>query len=204
MSHESPCIKWTGLIDRDGYGRDQIDGMSYRVHRLAFEKKLGRKLLPNEWVLHSCSARSCFNPDHLRLNVRMVLTNEHAAYQSWRAMRKRCQCADHKDYPGYGGRGISICKEWEDFWTFARDMGPRPKGTSIDRIDNNGNYEPGNCRWATPFEQARNTRSSRMITHDGKTLCAADWARHFGVDATAIHYRIKRYGLENALKGLSK
>lgn len=83
-----------------------------------------------------------------------------AEYIAWKAMKARCLNPNHKSYAGYGGRGISICKEWEcSFENFFRDMGFRPSELhSVDRIDNDGNYEPSNCRWATKAEQTRNRR----------------------------------------------
>ena len=86
----------------------------------------------------------------------------HSAHGSWYGMKKRCQNPEHSDYRNYGGRGISVCAAWEDFWVFVLDMGERPVGLSIDRIDNNGNYEPGNCRWASAEEQNRNKRSNKL------------------------------------------
>jgi hypothetical protein len=80
-------------------------------------------------------------------------------YEVWRAMRRRCGNARCEDYPNYGGRGISVCERWNDFIIFYADMGSRPTPSySIDRIDVNGNYEPSNCRWATPKEQRANQR----------------------------------------------
>lgn len=80
-------------------------------------------------------------------------------YHSWSSMRTRCTNAKRSMFKYYGGRGITICKEWESFTQFLADMGPRPPATSLDRIDPNGNYEPANCRWATPLDQSRNRRN---------------------------------------------
>lgn len=78
-------------------------------------------------------------------------------YRSWQKMKRRCDAADDKDFHRYGGRGITICKRWRKFENFLKDMGRKPSRIhSIDRINNDGNYEPGNCRWATPKQQARN------------------------------------------------
>jgi hypothetical protein len=82
-----------------------------------------------------------------------------ATWNSWRGMIERCASHDHIAYARYGGRGISVCDRWKDFANFIADMGPRPKGLSLDRFPNNdGNYEPGNCRWATQSEQRKNQR----------------------------------------------
>lgn len=82
-----------------------------------------------------------------------------SAYASWRSMRDRCNAPNNPEYSNYGGRGIRICQRWDSFKAFVADMGERPPGTSIDRIDVNGNYEPGNCRWATSVQQNRNRRT---------------------------------------------
>jgi len=87
---------------------------------------------------------------------------ETPTYYIWCAMQRRCFNANTKDYPNYGGRGITVCDRWRQFENFLADMGERPQGLSIDRFPNNdGNYEPGNVRWATPKEQANNRRKAR-------------------------------------------
>lgn len=82
-------------------------------------------------------------------------------YESWKAMRKRCLNPNAPKYRLYGGRGITICERWDYFENFREDMGERPIGLSLDRIDNDGNYEPGNCRWATQKEQQNNRSNNK-------------------------------------------
>lgn len=117
-------------------------------------------------------------------------------YSSWRAMKRRCGNVNSAEYPDYGGRGIKVCARWlNSFENFLTDMGKRPSGTSIDRYpNNNGNYEPGNCRWATPTQQTRNRRNTTMpsVTFEGITKCARDWEKDLGLPAGLISRRLAR------------
>jgi hypothetical protein len=102
-------------------------------------------------------------------------------YKLWSAMKDRCFNPNCEHYHRYGGRGITMCKEWvEDYAAFISAMGERPKGATLDRIDNNGNYEPNNVRWATKQEQANNRVTNVFVTYEGLTMSLADWARHKG------------------------
>lgn len=113
-------------------------------------------------------------------------------YESWSSMRKRCLNPNHPSYSGYGGRGISICKRWDNFERFLDDMGERPAERSLDRINNDGNYEPENCRWATAEEQRNNTRKTVKLTFHGVTRTLTAWARALDMPVCTLHARIKR------------
>lgn len=115
------------------------------------------------------------------------------AHAAWRRMRQRCLNPNDAQYPNYGGRGISICREWENFEVFYMDMGDPPVGKSLDRIDVNGNYEPINCRWADDFTQGNNRRCVHRITKDGKTMTISEWAKELGLSRYTIVRRIE-YG----------
>lgn len=113
-------------------------------------------------------------------------------YHVWQSMKQRCENEKHECYDHYGGRGISVCERWQSFENFLVDMGECPDGLTLDRRDNNGNYEPGNCRWATWFQQNSNRRGLLLLTMDGETLCAAEWARRTGINQDTIRWRIRR------------
>lgn len=112
-------------------------------------------------------------------------------YKSWGNMLQRCLNPRHRDYARYGGRGISVCEAWRDFQTFYRDMGQKPLGkVSLDRIDNSGNYEPANCRWADRTQQQRNLRTNRVLTLDGISMPLAAWASRIGISRDALWNRL--------------
>jgi len=122
-------------------------------------------------------------------------------YNIWHGMKQRCLNNNNPGFKDYGGRGISICEEWEDasnFFEWAFRNGYTNEMT-IERIDNNGNYEPSNCMWIKQSEQLRNTRSSVKITFNGLTLCRRDWAKKIGISDPSFQKRLKKYSIREAI-----
>jgi len=114
-------------------------------------------------------------------------------YSVWHNMRRRCAEPSSASYAYYGARGIAVCERWASFENFFADMGPRPSPEhTIDRKDSGGNYEPGNCRWATRGEQARNRSDNRLLTFGDETLCLSDWATRLGIAPDTIDGRLRR------------
>lgn len=123
-------------------------------------------------------------------------------YSIYGSMLARCTNPDAGNYENYGGRGINVCDRWyESFEAFFEDMGhpPSPEHT-LDRIDGRGDYEPGNCRWATRVQQQNNRSNTVWITYHGKTLSVMEWAQRIGVQYMTLYLRIKRgWGVQRAL-----
>lgn len=116
-----------------------------------------------------------------------------AEYRIWCAMRERCNSPKHISFPDYGGRGIKVCERWHSFANFLADMGARPSADhSIERSRADGHYEPGNCRWATTVEQARNKRTSIVLTYQGETLHVLDWAARLDLSINTIRMRLRK------------
>jgi hypothetical protein len=113
-------------------------------------------------------------------------------YAAWHAMRHRCDNPNNAHYADYGGRGITVCKRWEKFENFYADMGKRPPNLTLERNDVNGNYEAGNCRWASRKDQQRNRRNARFITFNGETNCLAVWAEKLGISYRILYARTKK------------
>jgi hypothetical protein len=117
-------------------------------------------------------------------------------YNIWAQMLSRCNNTNCKFYKDYGGRGIRVCARWQEpngqgFINFFSDMGTKPVACSIDRTDNDGDYCPENCRWATSKEQTRNRRGNRKITFEGKTQCVVDWAKDLGINEWTLRARLR-------------
>ncbi len=142
---------------------------------------------------HTRSCGCLFSECMVKRNTTHGLTKKFPKeYRSWKDMRSRCRNPNNTDYRNYGGRGISICDRWDDFAAFVEDMGYRPDGLTIDRIDTNGNYEPGNCRWASEKVQANNKRTNVRVTVEGETRTLQEWSDHFGIDRTKARYRLSQ------------
>jgi hypothetical protein len=112
-------------------------------------------------------------------------------YSTWNRMRERCNNPNNVNWPRYGGRGITVDPRWDSFQNFIDDMGEKPPGMQIDRIDNDGPYAPGNCRWATATEQANNRSTNRLITFDGRTQTLSKWAFEVGLTPTCVALRLR-------------
>lgn len=112
-------------------------------------------------------------------------------YRSYKAMIQRCYDTKNLSYKRYGAKGIKVCAEWEkDFFSFLRDMGEKPEGYTLDRINSLGNYEKENCRWATPQQQANNRFSNFLITYNDKTQTLTQWANEYGLHWATLRKRI--------------
>lgn len=111
-------------------------------------------------------------------------------YRTWSAMIQRTCNPRSKDFPNYGGRGIDVCIAWLEFENFLYDMGPRPPGTTLDRIDNSKGYNPDNCRWATREQQARNKRTTSVVEFEGEKITVAEYARRLGMSLSTAKRRL--------------
>ncbi len=125
--------------------------------------------------------------------------SETKIYDVWSKMRSRCLNKNDKRFSDYGGRGIKICKRWDRFENFLKDMGDRPEGRQIDRIDNDGNYEPSNCRWATRKENSSNKRNSVILKCGGIKKTMSEWSRILGIKHSTLQWRVKTWGIKKAL-----
>jgi len=168
------------------------------VRKAAFLCDCGNKIILNfsnvrRGLTASCG---CYHKEVCReLKTTHGMSNR-PEYRIWEGMRKRCR---NKLDPHYGGRGIRVSEKWEDFTVFYADMGPRPEGCEIDRINNDGNYEPGNCRWVTKTQNARNKSNNNRFVLNGISKTLSEWAEELGIEHTSLLERIEHWPLEEAL-----
>lgn len=170
-----------------------------RVVVWACECDCGTRTLVRHPGLASGHTRSCgclMRESRGRTNLTHGATRGRAQtreHKAWANMLTRCRNPRANFFARYGGRGIKVCERWEKFENFLSDMGPSPgRGYSLDRVDSDGHYEPGNCRWATLSRQARNTSRNRLYEHGGVRLCLSDWSERLGLSADTIRSRLHR------------
>jgi len=136
---------------------------------------------------------------HKRLMAPLHAANgmwRHPLYHLWVTMHRRCSDSRRREFPNYGGRGIQVCARWLSFASFLSDMGDRPEGTTLDRRDNDGNYEPGNCQWSTIALQNANRSNCLLLELDGETKHASAWAAQAGISLQLLRYRMKTSGMD--------
>jgi hypothetical protein len=138
----------------------------------------------------SCGCLKAENKSPIRIKHGLYKSREYSTYVG---IKDRCYNKNNNKYRIYGARGIKVCDHWlKSFENFYEDMGPRPKEMSIERIDNNGYYSPGNCKWATNYEQNRNTRRNHWFSYGGKKMILEDWVRLFQVNISSVCYHLKK------------
>lgn len=169
-------------------GRDAANKITWNCVCECGNSKLGITQYLKNGMTDSCGCR--------RTEQRIEQSTSHGmrstiTYRSWSAMKTRCTNPNVESYKNYGGRGIKICERWNDFANFLADMGERPSlAHSLDRENTNGDYEPGNCRWATRVVQSNNSRANVRLKHDGMNLTLAEWSRITRIDMRTLSGRL--------------
>jgi hypothetical protein len=142
----------------------------------------------NSGYTNSCG---CLRRQQARLNCPPKHGKSNSpVFHVWRSMKSRCYNPKNASYLHYGARGIKVCDRWMNFQNFLEDMGEPKKGLSLDRINNNGNYEPSNCKWSNWNQQARNRSNNRRITHKGKTQTLVEWCEELGLNFATVSGRL--------------
>ena len=173
--------------------------MTYHdISGVRFGRLVAKERVDKKWrCACDCGAEKLINPSNMKRGLtkscgclsrqltgarNTALLSKHrmsksGEYKTWQGMHQRCGNRTDKSFNNYGGRGIRVCERWGSFDFFFADMGNRPDGASLDRINVDGDYEPENCRWATAKQQQRNKRNSLIVVIDGKRSCLADFIK---------------------------
>ncbi len=191
----------SAFVDKTGmrYGRlvaiRRAPSTTWRVRWLCV-CDCGRQtdVLASALVQGSVRSCGCLHDEVRRRKGRNIThgRSKTTTYKIWTGLHKRCNNPRSLRYARYGGRGIAVCARWRSFENFLADMGECPPGLSIDRIDNDGNYEPSNCRWATDVEQARNRASVRLFRCGSELLTMPEIEARTGVRYGTVYYRLQR------------
>lgn len=172
-------IKWICLCN------PELGGCGKTVEVIGSGLKSGHYISCGCYHRESCIARSTKHGYALQGSKRNT-------YTTWCAMIQRCTNSNNPNWENYGGRGIKICTRWLKFENFLEDMGEKPKNKTLNRIDNNGNYDPSNCEWSTCKEQNRNRRSNHLISLNGVTKTIVEWAEEIGFPYSTLNARLQR------------
>lgn len=173
------------IVRRDGRRRDELKclcncGKTFYLYPYMFGKEMYK----------SCG---CYKAKKINKFNRSHGGSKNPLYQEYLSMVQRCYRKEHKAYASYGGRGITVCQEWLDapqaFYDWVESVGGRPKGYTLDRVDNSKGYSPDNCKFVSIHDQSRNKRSNIKLTHNGVTKCLTDWALEYGVNNETARQR---------------
>lgn len=162
------------------------------IRQLSTEGESVEKLAERFYCSRSCVQRVLNGETWKEGGAHPHWMSKTPTWNSWSAMIQRCTDEKHHAWERYGGRDITVCERWYTYENFLADMGERPVGLTIDRIDSNGNYELGNCRWADRKTQANNRRDNRYLEHNGERLPLAQWSERLGIELYTIVNRMKR------------
>lgn len=190
--------KGHGQIDLTAkrYGRWLVSALAWRTGEDIFWRCIcncGNKRSVSGHSLRSNRSKSCgcLHRELSRQRKKHGLSRSRI-YHVWADMRQRCENIKHPSFRDYGGRGITVCRRWQSFPHFSSDMGPRPHGSAIERINNQDGYNPSNCMWASRKQQQRNRRGNRVLRINGQSKCVAEWSEISGVSSATIFSRLHK------------
>ena len=189
-------------IDKTGnrYGRLIIIGLSHIIKGIVHWQVIcdcgNNKIVLDGNIVggKTKSCGICNYPRHLKHGMAKT-----SIYKRWSEMKRRCLRPKSTHYKYYGGRGIKVCKRWMKFENFYKDMGSVPEGMTLERIDNNGNYEPSNCKWATFKEQHNNSSRNVILKYKGISMNMVQWAEKLGLSRACLWDRVKRSMPQDAI-----